>query len=69
MKNLILGSLMMVVAILLEIFWIQTGAVALGVFSLIAALVASGLFSRVIRMDYKSSDARIGKLLAVMGLE
>lgn len=67
--NFILGVAMIAIAVLMEIFWFQTGADALGVFSLIAALVASGALARFIRLDYETNDVRFRKTLKVMGLE
>lgn len=68
-SSFILGIAMIVVAILMEVFWIQTNASALGIFSVIAAMIASGALARFIRLDYKSSDQRIRKFLTVVGLE
>ena len=68
-SSFILGLAMIVLAVLMEMFWISTGAEALGVFSLIAALVASGALARFIRMDYETSDIRFRKTLKVLGLE
>ena len=67
--SFILGVVMIVVAVLMELFWISTGAMALGVFSLIAALTASGALARFIRLDYASSNDRLRKFLTVAGLE
>ena len=68
-KNAILGAAMIVVAILMEVFWIRTGSTALGVFSLAAAFIASGALARFIRSDYASSDVRLRRFLTVTGLE
>ena len=65
----VLGVAMIAVAVLMEVFWINTGAVALGMFSLIAALTASGALARFVRLDYASSDVRLRKFLTVTGLE
>jgi len=67
--NFILGVAMIAIAVLMEVFWFQTGADALGVFSLIAALAASGALARFIRLDYETTDVRFRKTLKVMGLE
>lgn len=72
MKNkgsFILGVAMIAVAVLMEVFWLSTGSAALGVFSLSAALTASGALARYIRLDYESSDARLRRFLTVTGLE
>ena len=72
MKNkgsLILGVAMIAMAVLMEVFWLSTGSAALGVFSLAAALTASGALARFIRLDYESSDARLRRFLTVTGLE
>ena len=66
---LLLAVAMIAVAILTEVFWIQTGAAALGILSLLAALTASGALARVIRLDYASADLRLRKFLTVTGLE
>ena len=65
----ILGAAMIAVTILMEVFWINTGAAALGILSLLAALVASGALARYIRLDYASSNIRLRKFLTVTGLE
>ena len=67
--SFILGVAMIAVAVLMELFRISTGAMALGVFSLIAALTASGALARFIRLDYASSNDRLRKFLTVAGLE
>jgi hypothetical protein len=67
--SLLLGVAMIVVTVLMEIFWINTGAAALGIFSLLAAFAASGALARFIRLDYASSDSRLRKFLTVAGLE
>ena len=67
--NFILGVAMIAIAVLMEVFWFQTSADALGVFSLIAALAASGALARFIRLDYETTDGRFRKTLKVMGLE
>jgi hypothetical protein len=67
--NFILGVAMIVIAVMMEIFWFQTGSDSLGVFSLIAALAASGALARFIRLDYETTDVRFRKTLKVMGLE
>ncbi len=67
--SFILGVAMSAVAILMEIFWISTGAVVLGVFSLLAALAASCALARTIRLDYVSSDTGLRRFLTVTGLE
>ena len=68
-KNAILGAAMIVVAILMEVFWIRTDSTGLGVFSLAAAFIASGALARLIRFDYASSDVRLRRFLTVTGLE
>ena len=68
-KNIILGTLLITLAILLEVFWIQTGATALGVFTLVIALFASGVYARAIPLDYTASDSSLRKFLNVVGLE
>ena len=68
-KNFIFGALLIAAAILLEVFWIRTGATALGVFTLAAALIASGAFARAIPLDYTASDSKLRKFLTVVGLE
>ena len=68
-KDFIIGVLLIAAAILLEVFWIQTGATALGVFTLAAALIASGAFARAIPLDYTASDSKLRKFLNVVGLE
>ena len=65
----ILGAAMIAVTILMEVFWINTGAAALGILSLLAALTASGALARYIRLDYASSNIRLRKFLTVTGLE
>ena len=65
----ILGAAMIAVAILTETFWFNTGATALGILSLLAALTASGALARYIRLDDASSDIRLRKFLTVTGLE
>ena len=67
--SFILGVAMIVFAVLMEVFWVQTGADVLGIFSLIAALAASGALARFIRLDYETTDVRFRKTLKVMGLE
>ena len=67
--NLILGTLLIALAILLEVFWFQTGAAVLGAFTFILALSASGAFARAIRLDYETSDRKLRKFLTVVGLE
>ena len=67
--SFILGLVMIVFSILMEIFWINTGAEALGVFSLLAALTASGALARFIRLDYETSNKKLRKFLTVTGLE
>ncbi len=72
MKNkgsFFLSAAMLVTAVLMEVFWIQTGAETLGVFSLLAALVASGALAHSIRLDYASADAGLRRFLTVTGLE
>ena len=69
LNSFILGVAMIVVSVLMEIFWINTGAETLGIFSLLAALAASGSLARTIRLDYASADNRFRKLLTVTGLE
>ncbi|MBR5932290.1 MAG: hypothetical protein IKZ95_09755 [Lachnospiraceae bacterium] len=68
-KDFIIGVLLIAAAILLEVFWIQTGATALGVFTLVTALIASGAFARAIPLDYTASDSKLRKFLTVVGLE
>jgi hypothetical protein len=68
-KNFIFGILLTAAAILLEVFWIQTGATALGVFTLVIALSASGAYARALPLDYTTSDSRLRKFLSVVGLE
>ena len=65
----IFGAAMIAVTILMEIFWINTEAAALGILSLLAALTASEALARFIRLDYASSNARLRKFLTVTGLE
>ena len=67
--SFVLGVAMIAVKVLMELFWISTGAMALGVFSLVAALTASGALARFIRLDYASSNDRLRKFLTVAGLE
>ena len=67
--SFILGMAMTVIAILMELFWFQTGADSLGVITLMAALTASCAFARFIRLDYASSNDRLRKFLTVVGLE
>ena len=67
--SFVLGVAMIAVEVLMELFWISTGAMALGVFSLVAALTASGALARFIRLDYASSNDRLRKFLTVAGLE
>ena len=68
-KSFILGIAMIAISVLMEVFWINTGAETLGVFSLLAALVASGALARFIRLDYVSANDRLRKFLTVTGLE
>ena len=68
-NNAVLGAAMIAVSVLMEVFWIRTESVALGVFSLAAAFIASGALARLIRFDYASSDIRLRKFLTVTGLE
>ena len=68
-SNLILGLAMIVLAVLMEVFWVNTGAEALGIFSLLAALTASGALARFIRLDYETSNVKLRKFLKVTGLE
>ena len=68
-SGLILGLAMIVLAVLMEVFWINTGAEALGIFSLLAALTASGALARFIRLDYETSNVKLRKFLKVTGLE
>lgn len=68
-KSFLLGMAMIAVSVLMEIFWINTGSTALGVFSLCAALTASGALARCIRLDYCSADDRLRRFLTVTGLE
>ena len=68
-KNIILGALFLSAAILLEFFWISTGAVSLGVFTLIVALIASGALAQSIRIGYETNNKRLRKFFTVTGLE
>ena len=68
-SSFILGLAMIILAVLMEVFWINTGAEVLGIFSLLAAITASGPLARFIRLDYETSDVRFRKTLKVMGLE
>ena len=68
-SSLILGLAIIVLAVLMEVFWINTGAEALGIFSLLAALTASGALARFIRLDYETSNVKLRKFLKVTGLE
>ena len=68
-SSLILGLAMIVLAVLMEVFWVNTGAEALGIFSLLAALTASGALARFIRLDYETSNVKLRKFLKVTGLE
>ena len=68
-RSLILGLAMIVLAVLMEVFWVNTGAEALGIFSLLAALTASGALARFIRLDYETSNVKLRKFLKVTGLE
>ena len=68
-SDFILGLAMIILAVLMEVFWINTGAEALGIVSLLAAITASGALARFIRLDYETSDVRFRKTLKVMGLE
>ena len=68
-SSLILGLAMIVLAVLMEVFWINTGAEALGIFSLLAALTASGALARFIPLDYETSNVKLRKFLKVTGLE
>ena len=68
-SSFILSLAMIILAVLMEVFWINTGAEALGFFSLLAAITASGALARFIRLDYETSDVRFRKTLKVMGLE
>ena len=67
--SFILGLAMIILAVLMEVFWINTGAEVLGIFSLLAAITASVALARFIRLDYETSDVRFRKTLKVMGLE
>ena len=67
-SSFILGLAMIILAVLMEVFWINTGAEVLGIFSLLAAITASGALARFIRLDYETSDVRFRKTLKVMGL-
>ena len=68
-SSFILGLAMIVLAVLMEVFWINTGAEALGIFSLLAALTASGALARFIRLDYETCNVKLRKFLKVTGLE
>ena len=68
-SSFILGLAMIILVVLMEVFWINTGAEVLGIFSLLAAITASGALARFIRLDYETSDVRFRKTLKVMGLE
>lgn len=68
-SSFILGLAMIILAVLMEVFWINTGAEVLGISSLLAAITASGALARFIRLDYETSDVRFRKTLKVMGLE
>ena len=68
-SSFILGLAMIILAVLMEVFWINTGAEALGIFSLLAALTASGALARFIRLDYETSNVKLRKFLKVTGLE
>ena len=68
-KNILFGALLLAAAILLEFFWISTGAVSLGVFTLIIALIASGALARSIRIGYETNRQRLRKFFTVTGLE
>ena len=68
-KNIILGTLLIALTVLMELFWIQTGATVLGLFTLVIALIASGACARAISLDYITSDTRLRKFLNVVGLE
>ena len=68
-NKFILGTLLLVFAVLLELFWIQTGATVLGVFSLVIALIASGAYARAIPLEYTASDPRLHRFLCVLGLK
>ena len=68
-KNILFGALLLAAAILLEFFWISTGAVSLGVFALIIALIASGALARSIRIGYETNSQRLRKFFTVTGLE
>lgn len=68
-RNILFGVLFLAAAILLEFFWISTGAASLGVFTLIVALIASGALARSIRIDYESGSKRLRKFFTVTGLE
>ena len=68
-SSFILGLAMIILAVLMEVFWVNTGAEALGIFSLLAALTASGALARFIRLDYETSNVKLRKFLKVTGLE
>ena len=68
-KNILFGALFLATAILLEFFWLSTGAVSLGVFTLIIALIASGTLARSIRIGYQTNSKRLRKFFTVTGLE
>ena len=68
-KNILFGALLLATAILLEFFWISTGAVSLGVFTLLIALIASGTLARSIRIGYGTNSKRLRKFFTVTGLE
>ena len=68
-KYFIFGTLLIALAVLLEVFWIRTGATALGVFTLVIALIASGVYARAIPLDYTASDSRLHRFSYVLGLE
>ena len=67
--SFILGTAMLALAILMELFWIQTGSTVLGALSLILMLVSSGAFSRFIRLDYQTENCALRKFLTVVGME
>ena len=67
--KIIISTLLIAFAILIELFWIQTGSTVLGVFTLIIALVASGACARAVTLDYASGNAKLRKYLNIVGLE
>ena len=68
-RNILLGAALIVVSVLLELFWIQTGSAPLGIFSLIAALISSAALARSVRLDYEAADSKLRKFLIIVGLE